>query len=82
MEILNAITYHTSGRVDMTLLEKSYILLIILNRDVISLESTKSATAKRRFGSCCHLQALRNTIVFLMKKIRQFTLTHLIHIMI
>lgn len=35
--ILSAITWHTTGKPEMTLLEKSSILLIILNQNVIKL---------------------------------------------
>lgn len=67
-EILDAIRYHTSGRVDMTLLDKIVFLADYIEpgRAFTGVEEVRE-TAKENLDAAV-IDALRNTIFFLMKK--------------
>jgi predicted HD superfamily hydrolase involved in NAD metabolism len=67
-EILSAIRYHTTGRVGMTLLEKIIFLADYVepNRAFPGVEEVRE-TAEQSLDEAV-LQALRNTVQFLMKQ--------------
>ena len=68
VEILDAIAYHTSGRVGMSLLDKVIYLAdyIERGRSFPGVDEVR-LTAKRNLDHAV-IQALRNTVVFLMKR--------------
>jgi predicted HD superfamily hydrolase involved in NAD metabolism len=67
-EVLDAITYHTSGRPGMTLLEKVIYLADYIEpgRHFPGVEEVR-ALAKENLDTAL-IQAVKNTILFLMKK--------------
>lgn len=67
-EILDAIAYHTSGRVGMSLLDKVVYLADYIEpgRSFPGVDEVRQ-TAKRNLDHAV-IQALRNTVVFLMKR--------------
>jgi predicted HD superfamily hydrolase involved in NAD metabolism len=67
-EILDAIAYHTSGRVGMSLLDKVVYLADYIEpgRSFPGVDEVRQ-TAKQNLDHAV-IQALRNTIVFLMKR--------------
>jgi predicted HD superfamily hydrolase involved in NAD metabolism len=67
-EILDAIAYHTSGRVGMSLLDKVVYLADYIEpgRSFPGVEEVRQ-TAKQNLDHAV-IQALRNTVVFLMKR--------------
>ncbi|PLS15163.1 phosphohydrolase [Bacillus sp. M6-12] len=67
-EILDAIAYHTSGRVDMPLLDKIIFLADYIEpgRNFPGVDGVRE-TAKNSLEAAV-IMALRNTILFLMKK--------------
>ena len=67
-EVLDAIAYHTSGRVGMTLLDKIVYLADYIEpgRSFPGVEEVRE-TAKDNLNLAV-IQALRNTVVFLMKR--------------
>jgi predicted HD superfamily hydrolase involved in NAD metabolism len=67
-EILDAIAYHTSGRVGMSLLDKVVYLADYIEpgRSFPGVDEVRQ-TAKQNLDQAV-IQALRNTVVFLMKR--------------
>jgi predicted HD superfamily hydrolase involved in NAD metabolism len=67
-EILDAIAYHTSGRVGMSLLDKVVYLADYIEpgRSFSGVDEVRQ-TAKQNLDHAV-IQALRNTVVFLMKR--------------
>jgi predicted HD superfamily hydrolase involved in NAD metabolism len=67
-DVIDAIKYHTSGRVGMTLLDKIVYLADYIEpgRTFPGVEEVRE-TAKENL-ECAVIQAVRNTISFLMKK--------------
>jgi predicted HD superfamily hydrolase involved in NAD metabolism len=77
-EILNAITYHTTGRVNMTLLEKIIFLADYIEpgRSFPGVEEVRE-TAESNLEEALY-QALRNTIAFLLRR-KQLVYPETIH---
>ncbi|MGM9928601.1 MAG: bis(5'-nucleosyl)-tetraphosphatase (symmetrical) YqeK [Bacillus sp. (in: firmicutes)] len=67
-EVLSAITYHTSGRADMTLLEKIVFLADYIEpgRNFPGVDEVRALAEKDL--DVAVVQAMRNTITFLLKK--------------
>ena len=79
-EILDAIRYHTSGRPNMTILEKVIYLADYIEpgRNFPGVEEVREMAEKDLDQAL--IQSIQNTIIFLMKKNQENFPTHILYV--